>query len=169
MTAPARVVRIRLHAATLASAPDAAARAQWEHAAADALVEDDIAPAPEGGAAGPFVVELRFEGNVAAVALLDAADEERRAATYRWDLRPLRDLLDEYRALGRRLASLRGAGPAAQWESVDIAKRAVHDEAAALIVEALAALGLGLESARRFFTLLSLVRMVQDAGGHFSE
>jgi len=154
---------IRLHAATLAQAPDERRRAEWTDAAREALVADDLAPELDGG---PYTIELRFEGNTAQVALLDARDE--RAAAYRWDLRPLKELLGEYLTLGRRIESLRGEGPPAQWEAVDIAKRGVHDEAAGLIVDALRPLGLGIETARRFFTLLTLIRLVQSADGSFS-
>ncbi len=161
--AESKVIAIRLHPATLAQAPDEKRRAEWEHAARDALVEEDLAPDLDGG---PYVMELRFEGHTASVALLGL--EEARAAAYRWDLRPLKELLGEYLTLGRRIESLRGEGPPAQWEAVDIAKRGVHDEAAGLIVEDLRPLGLGLESARRFFTLLTLIRLVQSADGSFS-
>ena len=157
------ILAIRLHPATLSQAPDDLRREDWEHAAREALVPEDLAPEIEGG---PYTIELRFEGNVAQVALLDA--HEARAAAYRWDLRPLKELLGEYLTLGRRIESLRGEGPAAQWEAVDIAKRGVHDEAAGLIVDELRPLGLGLESARRFFTLLTLIRLVQSADGSFS-
>ena len=149
-----RVSAVRLHASNVARAPDLAARAQWEQAAREVLVEDDLEPDAAGG---PFVVELRFEGHLAQVTLL--APGEERVAAYRWDLRPLRDLLKEYLGLWRRLESLRGDGPAAQWEAIDIAKRAVHDEAAGLIAESLASLRPGLETARRLFTLLALMNL----------
>ncbi len=128
---------------------------EWQHALMDLNAEHD-------GHAPVFTIHRREDGGAAIVLAFSEGDE--RVAELSFDL--LRDPFRDYREIIARLARADGGTLGMRdWESLDYAKKLVHDEAAARIRKALRPhlaaveghLGIDLKLARRLFTLVFLV------------
>jgi uncharacterized protein (UPF0262 family) len=110
---------------------------------------------------GPYRVRLRVEEGRLAIELL--CDERRIRTTIRMGLarfrRPIRDyfqICDSY------FRAVRGDG-ARGIEAIDMARRALHNEAAGLLQESLAGkVEMDFDTARRLFTLICVLHIKQS-------
>ena len=121
----------------------------------DLLENNHFAPA---GHAGPFRILLRVEDNRLAIDLKDEAGnplETIRLGLARFR-RPIRDyfaICDSY------FTAVRSDSPHGL-ETVDMARRAVHNEAAELLIECLQGkIELDFDTARRLFTLICVLHI----------
>ena len=121
----------------------------------DLLEENHFAPV---GHEGPFKILIRIEDNRLAIDLRDEAD--RPLETIRLGLarfrRPIRDyfaICDSY------FKAIRSDTPH-RIETVDMARRAVHNEAAELLRECLSEkIEMDFDTARRLFTLICVLHI----------
>ena len=121
----------------------------------DLLEKNHFAPA---GHSGPFKIMLRVEDNRLAIDLRDAEDQP--LDTIRLGLarfrRPIRDyfaICDSY------FKAVRSDAPHGL-ETVDMARRAIHNEAAELLKECLdGKIELDFDTARRLFTLICVLHI----------
>jgi uncharacterized protein (UPF0262 family) len=126
------------------------------------LLEDNQFDVAEHG--GPFRVLMRVEDNRLAIDVKDEADRE--IETIRLGLarfrRPIRDyfhICDSY------FKAVRSADPRVI-ETIDMARRGVHNEAAELLRECLSGrVAMDFDTARRLFTLICVLHIKAGAGG----
>lgn len=102
---------------------------------------------------GPYVVHLALVERRLAFEIKDAAGAA--VVTHHLSLTPFKRIIKDYEMVCESYyAAIRTATPA-QIEAIDMGRRGLHDEAAALLVERLAGkVELDKETARRFFTLI---------------
>jgi uncharacterized protein (UPF0262 family) len=158
----ATIADLRLDEATWASGTDLR-RAEWR-VVRDELLEDGVFAAPLGG------LFLLATPSTEAVTL-EALDQEgfvRHLVTLPRTL--LAESVREYVAIIRRLDENADHRDATWVEAVDMAKKVVHDRAAAVIAKAAPELSTDLPTLRRVFTfvfslLVDTTRM-QHARGH---
>ncbi len=111
---------------------------------------------------GPFRIRLRVEDNRLAIDLMD--EDGKPLDTIRLGLarfrRPVRDyfaICDSY------FKAVRSESPKGM-ETIDMARRAVHNEAAELLRECLEGkVGMDFDTARRLFTLICVLHIKQSA------
>jgi len=111
-----------------------------------------------GGHDGPFRILLRVEDNRLAIDLKD--EEDRPLETIRLGLarfrRPIRDYFAICESYFRAMRSDHPKG----LEAIDMARRAVHNEAAELLQECLEGkIALDFDTARRLFTLICVLHI----------
>ena len=127
----------------------------------DLLAGNHFAPCRpiEAGHGGPYRVTLRVEDGRLGIDIADA--DARPLETIILGLhrfrRPIRDYFaicgSYYKALGEQ------AGPA-QIETIDMARRGIHNAAAELLVESLEGkVGIDFDTARRLFTLIAALHI----------
>lgn len=79
-------------------------------------------------------------------------------------LAPFRNLVKEYFAICEAYLTARRGAVASQLETLDMARRGLHNDGAALLVERLSAsIGLDTETARRLFTLVCVLHLKEQA------
>ena len=110
------------------------------------------------GHEGPFRILLRVEDNRLAIDLKD--EEDRPLDTARLGLARFRRLIRDYFAIcDSYYKALRSDAPH-RIEAVDMARRAVHNEAAELLKECLQGkIDLDFDTARRLFTLICVLHI----------
>jgi uncharacterized protein (UPF0262 family) len=121
----------------------------------DLLENNHFAPV---GLEGPFRVLIRIEDNRIAIDLKDEADEP--LETVRLGLARFRRLIRDYFAIcDSYYKAIRSDAPH-RIETVDMARRAVHNEAAELLRECLSEkIALDFDTARRLFTLICVLHI----------
>jgi uncharacterized protein (UPF0262 family) len=111
-----------------------------------------------GGYAGPYRISLRVEEGRLAIDIADAEGE--RLETLVLGLARFRRTIREYFAIcDSYFQAIRQASPQ-QIETVDMARRAIHNEAATRLVERLRGkIDVDFDTARRLFTLICVLHI----------
>ena len=154
MTAANRIIDVALDERTIIRR-SAEVEQERQVAIDDLLHGNSFAPA---GLTGPFRILLRVEDNRLAIDIKDEAD--RPLDTVRLGLarfrRPLRDyfaICDSY------FKAVRAASPH-QIETIDMARRGTHNQAAELLIECLEGkIAMDFDTARRLFTLICVLHI----------
>jgi uncharacterized protein (UPF0262 family) len=121
----------------------------------DLLENNSFAPV---GHEGPFRILIRIEDNRIAIDLKDEAD--RPLETVRLGLARFRRLIRDYFAICDSYYKAIRSDTPHRIETVDMARRAVHNEAAELLQECLAGkIELDFDTARRLFTLICVLHI----------
>ena len=145
-----RVSRIELPDAS--PLPSAYAEADRAQAVADLLADNSFDP--EGVEGGPFTLHLCVREGRLAFDIRGADDAPLRAILLA--LGPFRRLIKDYHMIveSHERAVAEG-GMEARIQAIDMGRRGLHNEGAALLVERLEGrIGLDFETARRLFTLV---------------
>lgn len=155
MSAPDRLLAITLDERTIVRwSPEIAH--EREVAISDLLEENSFALA--AGFAGPYRLHLSLRESVLIfdVAAADGPDR----AQLEVPTRPLRSLIKDYFLIcGSYFDAIKGAS-ASRIESLDMARRGVHDEGSGLLCEVLQGrLLLDRNTARRLFTLICVLHL----------
>jgi uncharacterized protein (UPF0262 family) len=110
------------------------------------------------GLEGPFRILLRVEDNRLAIDIKDDADAP--LDTIRLGLARFRRLIRDYFAICDSYYKALRADTSHRIEAVDMARRAVHNEAAELLKECLdGKIDLDFDTARRLFTLICVLHI----------
>ena len=114
----------------------------------------------DGGYAGPYKVTLRVEEGRLAIDI--AAEDDTPLETFVLALSPFRRVVRDYFAIcDSYYKAIRNASPS-QIETVDMARRGIHNEAAELLLERLSAkVEVDFDTARRLFTLICVLHIRQ--------
>ena len=121
----------------------------------DLLEGNHFAPA---GLDGPFRVLLRVEDNRLAIDVADEAD--RPLDTIRLGLARFRRLIRDYFAICDSYYKAVRAATSQQIETIDMARRALHNDAAEQLIERLKAhVEVDFDTARRLFTLICVLHI----------
>lgn len=121
----------------------------------DLLEGNSFAPA---GLTGPFRIMLRVEDNRLAIDIKDEADQP--LDTVRLGLARFRRLIRDYFAICDSYYKALRADTAHRLESVDMARRGVHNEGAELLQDCLGGkIELDFDTARRLFTLICVLHI----------
>lgn len=143
----------RLEAIELDPASLSAASAEVEHERRVAIFDliEQNRFAPVGADGGPYRLRLSFEDNRL---VLDITGGQWRRS-HLLSLTPLRAILRDYHMICESYhEAVRGSSPG-RIEAVDMGRRGLHNEGAALLRERLSGkIGMDHESARRLFTLI---------------
>ena len=120
----------------------------------DLLKRNDFRP--EGGDGGPYSLKLSTADNRLVLDIAGPAFERRLLLS----MSPLRGVIKDYFMLcDSYYAALRNAATPGKIEALDMGRRGVHNEAAAILTDRLAGkVGLDQETARRLFTLVCSLR-----------
>jgi uncharacterized protein (UPF0262 family) len=132
--------------------PSAYAEADRSQAVADLLADNSFDP--DGVEGGPFVLHLCVREGRLAFDIRDGEDRPQRAILLA--LGPFRRLIKDYHMIveSHERAVAEG-GMEARIQAIDMGRRGLHNEGAALLVERLEGrIGLDFETARRLFTLV---------------
>lgn len=151
----AKIVKIQLDERSLARAT-----ADIEHERKVAIYDllEDNRFEPSGGGAGPFELSLSI---VERRLVFDVRREGGEAiGEVHLSLTPFRKIIKDYFLLCESYYdAIRNAAPA-QIETVDMARRAMHNEGSEILIERLKdKIGLDLNTARRLFTLICSFHM----------
>ncbi len=112
------------------------------------------------GYAGPYKLVMGVEEGRLTVALATADDRE--LESFVLPLSPFRRIVRDYFAICDSYYKAIRAATAQQIETVDMARRALHNDAAELLVERLAArVEVDHDTARRLFTLICVLHIRQ--------
>lgn len=126
----------------------------------DLLEGNHFAPVAdyEGSYDGPYKITLRVEEGRLAVDI--AAADDRALETLVLPLSPFRRVVRDYFAIcDSYYKAIRNAAPS-QIETVDMARRGIHNEAAELLQERLAGkVEVDFDTARRLFTLICVLHI----------
>jgi uncharacterized protein (UPF0262 family) len=147
---PRHLVRIELPDAR--PLPSSYAEADRRQAVADLLHTNSFDP--HGVAGGPFALHLMVRDGRLILDIRDAADAPLRAVVLA--LGPFRRLIKDYHLIveSHERAVLEG-GHEARIQAIDMGRRGLHNEGAALLEERLRGrVALDFETARRLFTLV---------------
>jgi uncharacterized protein (UPF0262 family) len=121
----------------------------------DLLERNRFAPQ---GLEGPFRVLLRVEDSRLAIDVKD--EEDRPLDTVRLGLARFRNPIRNYFAICESYYLARRSDAARGMEAIDMARRAVHNEAAELLIECLdGKIALDFDTARRLFTLICVLHI----------
>ncbi len=151
-----RIVTVTLDPSTITSIdPDVVH--EWRIAIYDLLADNAFAPA-RVEATGPFALHVSIIGNSIVLDVRDP-DDFRPIAAHYLSLTPFRRLIRDYfRIRENYYEAIRSAQPY-QIETVDMARRGLHNEAAELLRTRLDnKLTIDLNTARRLFTLICAVQ-----------
>ena len=112
----------------------------------------------EGGYAGPYKLVLRVEEGRLAMEL--ATKDDAPLETVVLPLSPFRRIVRDYFAIcDSYYKAIRAATPS-QIETIDMARRGIHNDAAELLIERLAAkVEVDLDTSRRLFTLICVLHI----------
>ncbi len=112
----------------------------------------------DGGYDGPYKVLLGVEEGRLTVAI--AATDDRALESFVLPLSPFRRTVRDYFAIcDSYYKAIRQASPA-QIETIDMARRGIHNEAAELLIERLGArVEVDFDTARRLFTLICVLHI----------
>lgn len=160
MTDPAetrtdRLIRVELDERSLAPAP-----ADIEHerkvAIYDLLEENSFQPV--GAEPGPYILYLGVVERRLAFDIRYA--DERPAAGFGLSMSPFRKIIKDYFLLCESYYdAIRNAAPA-QIETIDMARRGMHDEGSRILIERLEGkIAVDFDTARRLFTLICALHM----------
>jgi uncharacterized protein (UPF0262 family) len=126
----------------------------------DLLEGNHFAPAAayEGGYAGPYKLTMRVEEGRLAMDV--AAADDRPLETLVLALSPFRRVVRDYFAIcDSYYKAIRNASPS-QIETIDMARRGIHNDAAELLRERLAGkVEVDFDTARRLFTLICVLHI----------
>ena len=154
-----RIIAIELDGETIPSRKVDIDR-EWQVAIHDLLEENHFAPRRPiaAGHGGPYRVRLRVVEGRLAIDIADAADtplETIVLGLHRFR-RPIRD----YFAICESYFQAVAQAQPAQIETIDMARRGIHNGAAELLVECLdGKVALDFDTARRLFTLISALHI----------
>ena len=111
--------------------------------------------APEGHDGGPYVLTLLIQDNRL---VFDISDGEAKVMTHLLSLTPFRRIVkDYYMICDSYYSAIRTAAPQ-QIETIDMARRAVHNEGAEVLADRLKGkITVDSDTARRLFTLISVL------------
>ncbi|WP_366554125.1 UPF0262 family protein [Aquibaculum sediminis] len=128
----------------------------------DLLEENRFAPliASEGDSAGPFSLILRMEGTQRLVFEIRDATESRVLGNVPLALQPFRRIVKDYFMVCETyFEAIKTASPS-RIEAIDMGRRSLHNEGAALLRERLAErIEIDELTARRLFTLLCVLHI----------
>lgn len=112
----------------------------------------------DDGYAGPYKIVMGVEEGRLAVQIGDAGD--RTLETFVLPLSPFRRTVRDYFAIcDSYFKAIRAATPS-QIETIDMARRGIHNEGAELLIERLAArVEVDFDTARRLFTLICVLHI----------
>ena len=151
-TADKRLVDVVLDEASIGRGPP-----NIEHERAVAIYDLKEANffAPEGHEGGPYVLTLLIQDNRL---VFDIMANDERVMTHLLSLTPFRRIVrDYYMICDSYYTAIRTASPQ-QIETIDMARRGVHNEGADVLVERLKGkITLDTDTARRLFTLISVL------------
>ena len=150
---PDSLMRIVLHgdAAGCSSVPNQ--RRDREQAIRDLRIGSHFAPV---GLAGPFILHLSVQGARLTLDVRDA--EERRLRVFVLALSPFRRVIKDYGFLVESYEQAMAEGHTARVQTIDMGRRGLHDEGAALMTERLRGkIDIDFETARRLFTLVCVL------------
>jgi uncharacterized protein (UPF0262 family) len=126
----------------------------------DLLEGNRFAPvaAYDDGYAGPYKITMRVEEGRLAIDV--AAADDRPLETFVVALSPFRRVVRDYFAIcDSYYKAIRNASPS-QIETIDMARRGIHNEAAELLKERLAGkVEVDFDTARRLFTLICVLHI----------
>lgn len=110
------------------------------------------------GYAGPYKVTMRVEEGRLAIDI--AAEDDRPLETFVLALSPFRRVVRDYFAIcDSYYKAIRNASPS-QIETIDMARRGIHNDAAQTLQERLAAkVEVDFDTARRLFTLICVLHI----------
>lgn len=135
---------------------------EHERAAAITDLLKDNHFAPLSGRAGPFHLHLAVAENRLAIEVRAAADDRggQPGETIGLPLAPFRRIVKDYFLICESYyGAIRGHG-LAKAEAIDVGRRALHDEGAALLIERLAGkVAVDHATARRLFTLICVLHL----------
>ncbi|MBL6080968.1 UPF0262 family protein [Belnapia sp. T18] len=145
-----RIVRLELPDAS--PLPSAYAEADRRQAVQDLLASNSFDPLGVPG--GPFVLYLCVRDGRLVFDIRDGTEEAVRAVALA--LGPFRRLIKDYHLIVQsHEQAVTEGGHEARIQAIDMGRRGLHNEGAALLVERLEGrIGLDFESARRLFTLV---------------
>ncbi len=126
----------------------------------DLLEANSFKPATEyaDGYAGPYKVVMGVEEGRLTVAL--TTTEDRALDTFVIPLSPFRRTVRDYFAICDSYYKAVRAATSQQIETIDMARRALHNEAAELLIERLAGkVEVDFDTARRLFTLICVLHI----------
>ena len=147
------LTRVVLHgdAAGCSSVPNQ--QRDREQAVRDLCIGSHFAPV---GLAGPFVLHLSVHGVRLTLDVRD--DDDRPLHVFVLALSPFRSVIKDYGFLVESYDQAMAEGHTARVQTIDMGRRGLHDEAAALMIERLRGkIDIGFETARRLFTLVCML------------
>src|SRR6202045_1344003 len=122
----------------------------------DLLEENHFAPA--SGCGGPFHLHLAIEENKFIIIVRSAKKES--SETILLPLAPFRGVVRDYFMVCESYYEAIRRSSLAQIEAIDVGRRSLHDEGAALLIERLAdKVEIDLDTARRLFTLICVLHL----------
>ena len=105
---------------------------------------------------GPFILHLSVDGGRLVLDVRNAADERLRVFVFA--LSPFRRLIKDYQLLVESYDNAMEEGHAARVQTIDMGRRGLHNEGAALMIERLRGkIDIDFETARRLFTLVCVL------------
>lgn len=126
----------------------------------DLLEANSFRPLAEydGGYAGPYKLLMGVEEGRLTVAL--SASDDRALESFVVPLSPFRRIVRDYFAICDSYYKAVRASTSQQIETIDMARRALHNEAAELLIERLAGkVEVDFDTARRLFTLICVLHI----------
>ena len=128
-------------------------REDREQAIADLQASASFAPV---GLTGPFVIHLSLDGGRLVLDVRDA--DERPLRVFVFSLSPFRRLIKDYQLLLESHERAMEDGRLHVIRTIDMGRRGLHDEGAALIIERLEGkIAIDFDTARRLFTLVCVL------------
>jgi uncharacterized protein (UPF0262 family) len=113
---------------------------------------------PESGLAGPFHVHLAVAENRLTMEMRNPKDGSSEAVVL--PLAPFRRIIKDYFLVCESYYGAMRGKRLAQVEAIDVGRRSLHDEGAALLAERLAGkVALDHDTARRLFTLICVLHL----------
>jgi uncharacterized protein (UPF0262 family) len=153
----ARIVRVELDGEPL-SRLSPLMEADRAQAVADLAADNRFSPLPPqwGPAAGPFVLHLSIQEGRLVFDIRNGDDT--KLGVIGLALGPFRSLMKDYRLLVESHVMAVQEGREARIQAIDMGRRGLHNEGAALLMQRLAGkVELDLPTARRLFTLLCVL------------
>ncbi len=160
MTTASDDAQLRIAAITLDERTVLRRSAVIEHERATAITDllKDNCFAPHSGRAGPFDVHLAVAENRLSLAIRSQADES--SETIVLPLAPFRRIVKDYFLVCETYHDAIRGKSLVQVEAIDVGRRSLHDEGAALLIERLAdKAAIDHATARRLFTLICVLHL----------
>lgn len=149
------MMELRLHGALWRSASPQR-REEWQRCLEEFNAANEASSESAAGGEEPSLELVRLPSRSFQVRVY--RDSFERVAQADLDQEALKPLIDDYATTIRQMVHVDRDAPARGFESLDYAKRVVHDEAAAYVRDALAPeIELGERDARLLFTLIFLI------------
>lgn len=129
-------------------------RREQQTALSDILKDGTFRPADNDN--GPYGVSLSIEDGRLVLRIKDSADDD--VNTLVLSLRPYRRILTDYFMMIESYEQMRRTGSREKLEAIDMGRRGLHNEGAALLQSRLKNhVEMDFETARRFFTLICVL------------